>query len=282
VRIPSAVPQAYAACAHLSLLLLPRRVSASRVLVSLKMIRFLLVHALLESTFGEVSMDTPGYSYCNALHRTESDDTCCEGGDISCGRRLSEEPAFKENLTAHGRSLGHCCDLAAFCECLQNYVAPPPSSPYDATCEPNPFKCDSSIAGDCCTARATDHEERRCRDGWIPIYTGTSCWGDSNEFTCYSPTCSAIPADNCGPNDCYTDADLFFIFIVVPLAVVLIGTLGGVYGCYKGKCCCFTGRREPPRPTPQPGLALPGAALPVIPLAQPIMAQQAQVVAKAV
>merc|ERR1712070_445202 len=129
VRIPSAVPQAYAACAHLSLLLLPRRVSASRVLVSLKMIRFLLVHALLESTFGEVSMDTPGYSYCNALHRTESDDTCCEGGDISCGRRLSEEPAFKENLTAHGRSLGHCCDLAAFCECLQNYVAQPPSPP---------------------------------------------------------------------------------------------------------------------------------------------------------
>ena len=121
--------------------------------------------------FGEVSMDTPGYSYCNALHRTESDDTCCEGGDISCGRRLSEEPAFKENLTAHGRSLGHCCDLAAFCECLQNYVAPPPSSPY-ATCEPNRDKCDSSIGGDCCTARATDHEERRCRDGWIPIYIG--------------------------------------------------------------------------------------------------------------
>merc|ERR1711908_217076 len=202
VRIPSAVPQAYAACAHLSLLLLPRRVSASRVLVSLKMIRFLLVHALLESTY--------------------------------------------------------------------------------ATCEPNRDKCDSSIGGDCCTARATDHEERRCRDGWIPIYIGRSCWGDGNEFTCYSPTCSAIPADNCGPNDCYTDADLFFIFIVVPLAVVLIGTLGGVYGCYKGKCCCFTGRHEPPRPTPQPGLALPGAALPVIPLAQPIMAQQAQVVAKAV
>ena len=91
MRIPSAVPQAYAACAHLSLLLLPRRVSASRVLVSLKMIRFLLVHALLESTY--------------------------------------------------------------------------------ATCEPNRFKCDSSIGGDCCTARATDHEERRCRDGWIPIYT---------------------------------------------------------------------------------------------------------------
>ena len=171
MRIPSAVPQAYAACAHLSLLLLPRRVSASRVPVSLKMIRFLLVHALLESTFGEVSMDTPGYSYCNALHRTESYDTCCEGGDIWCGRRLSEEPAFKENLTAHGRSLGHCCDYAAFCECLQNYVAPPPSSPY-ATCEPNRDKCDSSIGGDCCTARATDHEERRCRDGWIPIYIG--------------------------------------------------------------------------------------------------------------
>ena len=92
MRIPSAVPQAYAACAHLSLLLLPRRVSASRVLVSLKMIRFLLVHALLESTY--------------------------------------------------------------------------------ATCEPNRFKCDSSIGGDCCTARKTDHEERRCRDGWIPIYTG--------------------------------------------------------------------------------------------------------------
>ena len=180
--------------------LLPlRRIRASRDFLSLKMIRFLLVHALLESTFGQVSMDTPGYSYCNALHRTRPEDSCCAGADseISCGRRLSEDPAFKENLTAHGRSLGHCCDVAAFCECWQNYVAPPPSppspppdppsppspprdpgppspppsSPY-ATCEPNPFKCDSSIAGDCCTARATSREERRCHDGWIPIYTG--------------------------------------------------------------------------------------------------------------
>merc|ERR1712070_914611 len=141
---------------------------------------------------------------------------------------------------------------------------------------------DSSILGDCCTARATSREERRCSPGWIPIYTGRSCWGDSNEFTCYSETCSAIPADNCGPNDCYSDADVFFIFIVVPLAVALIGTLGGVYGCYRSKCCCFQGRREPPRPTTQSALALPGAALPVIPLAQPIMAQQAQVVAKVV
>ena len=84
----------------------------------------------------------------------------------------------------------------------------------------------------------------------------------------------------CGPNDCWSDADVFFIFVVVPLAVALIGTLGGVYGCYRCKCCCFQGRREPPRPTTQPALALPGAALPVIPMAQPIMAKQAQGVAK--
>ena len=86
----------------------------------------------------------------------------------------------------------------------------------------------------------------------------------------------------CGPNDCYSDADVFFIFVVVPLAVALIGTLGGVYGCYRCKCCCFEGRRKPPRPMTQPALALPAAALPVIPTAQLIMAQQTQGVAKAV
>ena len=46
------------------------------------------------------------------------------------------------------------------------------TTPADYSCQPNPFKCDSSILGDCCTARATSREERRCSPGWIPIYTG--------------------------------------------------------------------------------------------------------------
>ena len=48
----------------------------------------------------------------------------------------------------------------------------------------------------------------------------------------------------CGPNDCWSDADVFFIFVVVPLAVALIGTLGGVYGCYRCKCCRFQGHMQ--------------------------------------
>ena len=97
-----------------------------------------------------------------------------------------------------------------------------------------------------------------------------------------SPPPPSPPPSSPPPPSPPPDTDVFIIFAVVPLAVALIGTLGGVYGCYRSKCCCVQGRREPPRPTTQSSLALPGVVLPVIPLAQPIMVPQAQVVAKVV
>jgi len=97
-------------------------------------------------------------------------------------------------------------------------------------------------------------------------------------FTCYSPTCSNLPEDNCGPNSCYDDGDIAKVVIIVSvviLAVAIIGTLGGVYGCYKGKCCCF---RQPKPPQP---MAQSAVAQPVIPMVQPAtMAYQAQPVAQ--
>merc|ERR1712070_1124083 len=253
------------------------RFSASRVLLSVKMMRFLLVHALLESTFnlraeatcneaewpdagivcGECKVLVNNFNsnyytcsgYCAAIGRKctgaweESHDTCTVDFDMTCGTPLH-----------------HSSD--AICECMEE------------SCDPNPSKCDSSIGGDCCTARYTSHEDRRCRDGWIPIYTGVGCgWpvrdGEANMFTCYAPSCSALPADNCGPNRCYDDGHIQKIIIIVASvisAVAIIGIPLGVYGCYRGKCCCFQYRQQPKPPQP---MAQPAAAQPVmIPIVQ--------------
>ena len=90
------------------------------------------------------------------------------GGDEDCGGYWS------------GRNNGRWDDMFGGASCsselayICNTAAPigAPYDPADYSCQPNPFKCDSSILGDCCTARATSREERRCSPGWIPIYTG--------------------------------------------------------------------------------------------------------------
>ena len=93
------------------------------------------------------------------------------GGDEDCGGYWSGRNNGRWDSMFGGASCSG--ELAYICNTAAPIGAPyTPTAQPDATCEPNSFKCDSSLGGDCCTARATSHEERRCRDGWIPIYTG--------------------------------------------------------------------------------------------------------------
>lgn len=127
------------------------------------------------------------------------------------------------------------------------FIDTAPSSPPSSSCNTYSYKCDSSIAGDCCTSRDTSEEKRRCTDGYTPIYTGVGCAFEGNEFTCYHPSCNDLPADNCGPNDCHDSSKASAIVGIVVLIVLVLGVVGGTGGgiacCYFGKCCCWSHRR---------------------------------------
>ena len=80
-----------------------------------------------------------------------------------------------------------------------------------------------------------------------------SCYGDGNAFTCYPPSCTNLPEDNCGPNKCNSDAQTVGIIIFVVIVVLIIGCIaGGILACYCAKCCCF--QKRPMRPAQQPAV----------------------------
>ena len=130
--------------------------------------------AQLDSTNGPYWNHTPLHQA--AIHGRYRMAACLVklGAPLQLPANPSAQPGTPLELALLG---GHTW-IAEMIEQAIQEGSPDPGSPStptaqpDATCEPNPFKCDSSIGGDCCMARATSHEDRRCRDGWIPIYTG--------------------------------------------------------------------------------------------------------------
>ena len=105
---------------------------------------------------------------------------------------------------------------------------------------------------------------------------GVSCsGGGGNAFTCYPPSCTNLPEDNCGPNKCNSDAQTVgIVFIVV---VIIAWIPGGILACYCCKCCCFQKRAS--RPNQQPAVqvaTVPSATAQVVatPAATPQAAAQ--------
>ena len=83
----------------------------------------------------------------------------------------SLQPCHKPTLRAHLSLMGFYI-LRSMSATLVAFLMVMCATPADCSCQPDPSKCDSSIGGDCCMARKISEEFRRCRDGWIPIYTG--------------------------------------------------------------------------------------------------------------
>ena len=120
----------------------------------------------------------------------------------------------------------------------------------NSVCIPDASKCDSSFGNDCGTAADTSLEKRKCRDGYIAIYTGFSCGNNPpcNFFTCYPPSCDNLPEDKCGPNECNTDTSdaigIGIIILIVVVAVITLAVVIGVLLCRKKGCCCFARQQQ--------------------------------------